>query len=139
MNLKDCRDMQLKPQHTDRPIWVLPDGHIYLEASSPYYHQAYDFLVAIAEPVSRPEFVHEYKLTPYSLYAAVAVSIDTDSIIKVLNRLSKTPVPDSVETFIRACTVSYGKAKLVLKHNKHYIESPFPEVLRELLKNPTVR
>lgn len=51
--------------------------------------QAYDFLVAIAEPVSRPEFVHEYKLTPYSLYAAVAVSIDTDSIIKVLNRLSK--------------------------------------------------
>ena len=51
----------------------------------------------------------------------------------------QTPVPDSVETFIRACTVSYGKAKLVLKHNKHYIESPFPEVLRELLKNPTVR
>lgn len=48
-------------------------------------------------------------------------------------------MPGSVETFIRACTVSYGKAKLVLKHNKHYIESPFPEVLRELLKNPTVR
>ncbi|CAM9584486.1 unnamed protein product, partial [Hapterophycus canaliculatus] len=101
--------------------------------------EAYDFLVAISEPVSRPEFVHEYKLTPYSLYAAVAVSIDTDSIVKVLNRLSKTPVPDSVETFIRACTVSYGKAKLVLKHNKHYIESPFPEVLRELLKNPTAK
>ena len=39
MNLKDCRDMPLKPQHADRPIWVLPDGHIYLEASSPYYHQ----------------------------------------------------------------------------------------------------
>lgn len=39
MNLKDCRDLQLKPQHADRPIWVLPDGHIYLEASSPYYHQ----------------------------------------------------------------------------------------------------
>lgn len=39
MNLKDCRDMPLKPQHADRPIWVLPDGHIYLEASSLYYHQ----------------------------------------------------------------------------------------------------
>ncbi|CAN0455034.1 unnamed protein product, partial [Hapterophycus canaliculatus] len=39
LNLKDCRDLQLKPQHDDRPIWVLPDGHIYLEASSPYYHQ----------------------------------------------------------------------------------------------------
>lgn len=51
----------------------------------------------------------------------------------------QTVVPESVETFIRACTLSYGKAKLVLKHNKHYIESPFPEVLRELLKNSTVR
>ena len=53
--------------------------------------------MAIAEPVARPEFVHEYKLTPYSLYAAVAVSIDTDSIIKVLNRLSKV---------MRVCSVS---------------------------------
>ncbi|CAM9161480.1 unnamed protein product, partial [Choristocarpus tenellus] len=52
---------QLKAQHENRPIWVLPDGHIFLEAMSPYYTQAYDFLVAISEPVSRPEFVHEYK------------------------------------------------------------------------------
>ena len=49
--------------------------------------------MAIAEPVARPEFVHEYKLTPYSLYAAVAVSIDTESIIKVLSRLSKVRYP----------------------------------------------
>lgn len=60
------------------------------------------------------------------------------SRVAILCRFWQTPVPDSVETFIRACTVSYGKAKLVLKHNKHYIESPFPEVLRELLKNATV-
>lgn len=38
-NLKPCQDLQLKPTHVDRPIWVLPDGHIYLEAFSPYYHQ----------------------------------------------------------------------------------------------------
>ena len=61
--------------------------------------QAYDFMVAIAEPVSRPEFVHEYKLTAYSLYAAVAVSIDTESIIRVLNRLSKTEVPEEVNRY----------------------------------------
>lgn len=60
------------------------------------------------------------------------------SRVAILFQFWQTPVPDSVETFIRACTVSYGKAKLVLKHNKHYIESPFPEVLRELLKNATV-
>lgn len=49
--------------------------------------------MAIAEPVARPEFLHEYKLTPYSLYAAVATNIDTESIVKVLNRFSKNVLP----------------------------------------------
>ena len=37
----------------------------------------------LAEPVSRPEFVHEYKLTSYSLYAAVSVGLQTHDIIEV--------------------------------------------------------
>ena len=72
-----------------RPLWVCPDGRIFLETFSPVYRQAYDFLIAIAEPVCRPECVHEYVLTPHSLYAAVSVGLDTQTIIAVLNRLSK--------------------------------------------------
>ena len=53
------------------------------------YRQAYDFLIAIAEPVCRPECVHEYVLTPHSLYAAVSIGLNTQTIITVLNRLSK--------------------------------------------------
>jgi DNA excision repair protein ERCC-3 len=37
----------------------------------------------------RPNLVHEYKLTAYSMYAAVSVGLETESIIEVLNRLSK--------------------------------------------------
>jgi DNA excision repair protein ERCC-3 len=33
--------------------------------------------------------MHEYQLTPYSLYAAVSVGLSTEDIIAVLNRLSK--------------------------------------------------
>jgi DNA excision repair protein ERCC-3 len=33
--------------------------------------------------------MHEYKLTPHSLYAAVSVGLDTPTILQVLNRLSK--------------------------------------------------
>lgn len=68
---------------------MCPDGRIFLETFSPVYRQAYDFLIAIAEPVCRPECVHEYVLTPHSLYAAVSVGLDTQTIIAVLNRLSK--------------------------------------------------
>ena len=133
------KTMTLKRDHMNRPCWITPDAHIFLEAFSPHYQGAYDFLVAIGEPVSRPKFIHEYRLTEDSLYAAVALSIDTDKIVKTLNRLCKTDVPPAVVTYIRNCTYTFGKAKLVLKDNRFYVESQFPEVLRELLKNPTIR
>ena len=134
----DFSDLALKPDHIQRPCWVCPDGNIYLEAFHDLYEKAYDFLVAIAEPVARPEFVHQYKLTPYSLYAAVATNIETESIITVLQRLSKNALPKEVKQFVRDCTSKYGKAKLVLKHNKFYVESEFPMVLRELLRDQTI-
>ena len=137
---EECRDytavLSLKPDHASRPLWVTKENLIYLEAFSPIYHQAYDFLVAIAEPESRPEFIHTYRLTENSLYAAVAVSIDTESIILVLNRLCKTNLPTEVEDFIRTCTYTFGKAKIVLKENNFFIESKYPDVLKELLRNP---
>jgi DNA excision repair protein ERCC-3 len=51
-----------------------------LEAFSPLYRDATDFLIAIAEPVSRPTYIHEYILTPYSLYAAVSVGLTKNEI-----------------------------------------------------------
>lgn len=78
-----------------------PDGHIFLEAFSPVYKYAQDFLVAIAEPVCRPNHVHEYKLTAYSLYAAVSVGLQTSDIVEYLQKLSKTSVPDGIVQFIK--------------------------------------
>lgn len=50
-------DLQvLKKDHVERPLWISSDDHhIFLEVkgSSPIAQQAQDFLVAIAEPVSR--------------------------------------------------------------------------------------
>lgn len=132
------KELVLKPDHEHRPIWISKDRLIFLEAFSSLYQQAYDFLVAIAEPESRPEFIHTYRLTENSLNAAVAISIDADSIIKVLNRLCKTNVPAEVVKFIKDTTYTFGKAKIVLKNNSYYVESKYPEILKELLKNPVI-
>lgn len=35
--------------------------------------------------------------------------------------------------------MSFLQVKLVLKHNKYFIESPFPEVLQKLLKDPVIQ
>lgn len=49
----------------------------------------------------RPTNVHEYKLTAYSLYAAVSVGLQTNDIIEYLRRLSKTTLPDGIVEFIK--------------------------------------
>ncbi|CAL8404058.1 unnamed protein product [Boreogadus saida] len=137
---KDYRtQMLLKNDHSSRPLWVAPDGHIFLEAFSPVYKYAQDFLVAIAEPVCRPVHEHEYKLTAYSLYAAVSVGLQTSDIVEYLQKLSKTSVPDGIIQFIKLCTVSYGKVKMVLKHNRYFVESAFPEVIQNLLQDSVIR
>ena len=89
----DFSYLKLKPDHFSRPIWISPnDGRIILESFSPLAEQAQDFLITIAEPISRPSHIHEYRITAYSLYAAISVGLETDDIILVLNRLSKVPV-----------------------------------------------
>ncbi|XP_010494234.1 PREDICTED: DNA repair helicase XPB1-like [Camelina sativa] len=60
---RDFTDLELKPDHGNMPLWACADGRIFLETFSPLYKQAYDFLIAIAEPVCRPESMHEYNLT----------------------------------------------------------------------------
>ncbi|KAJ1853177.1 DNA repair helicase RAD25 [Coemansia sp. RSA 1822] len=135
----DYSYLKLKPDHNSRPLWICPQSrHIVLEAFSPIAELAIDFLIAISEPVSRPSYIHEYKLTPFSLQAAVSVGLDTNDIIEVLNRLSKVPVPPDVIEFINQCTKSYGKVKVVLKHNKYYVESRYPNILQRLLRDPVI-
>ena len=68
--IQDFSGLKLKKDHESRPLWITPNCLIILEASSPIYQQAYDFLVAIAEPVARPQYVHRYMLTANSLYVS---------------------------------------------------------------------
>ena len=51
---RDWSNLKLKQDHAARPLWINPeDRTLILEAFSPIAEQAQDFLVAIAEPVSR--------------------------------------------------------------------------------------
>ncbi|KAI7835846.1 hypothetical protein COHA_010244 [Chlorella ohadii] len=136
---RDFSSLQLKPDHYNRPLWVCPDARVFLETFSPVYKQAYDFLIAIAEPVSRPEWIHEYQLTPHSLYAAVSIGLECDTILAVLNRLSKNVLPADIRRFVRACTQNYGKVKLVLQQNRFFVESPHPDILRQLLRDTVIK
>ena len=54
-------------------------------------------------------------------------------------RLSKTSIPEEIIEFIRLCTLSYGKVKLLLKENRYFIESSHVEVIQKLLNDPVIQ
>ncbi|KAI1106273.1 DNA repair helicase RAD25 [Jackrogersella minutella] len=136
---RDFSYLPLKPDYKNRPIWIDPQrGRIILENFSTLAQQAKDFLITVAEPLSRPTFIHEYALTSHSLYAAVSVGLQPQDIINTLERFSKTPVPESIIGFIGSCASSYGKVKLVIKDTKYFVESTDAEVLQKLLKDPVI-
>ncbi|OHE92339.1 DNA repair helicase rad25 [Colletotrichum orchidophilum] len=136
---RDFSFLQLKPDYQNRPLWIDPaKGRIFLESFNPLAEQAQDFLITIAEPISRPSFVHEYALTTHSLYAAVSVGLSPQDIINTLDRFLKMPLPDSIRKFIEGCTQSFGKVKLVLKNTKYFVESTDPVILQKLLKDSVI-
>eukprot|EP00168_Porphyra_purpurea_P017850 TRINITY_DN6374_c0_g1_i10.p1 TRINITY_DN6374_c0_g1~~TRINITY_DN6374_c0_g1_i10.p1 ORF type:complete len:259 (+),score=90.78 TRINITY_DN6374_c0_g1_i10:230-1006(+) len=134
---QDFSTLELKPDHEARPVWVAGDGRIFLETFSPLYKQAYDFLVAISEPQSRPDVVHEYCLSKPALQSAVSVGLDGDSIVSVLSRLCKTALPPVVAAYIRKHTRTFGKAKIILFRGKHYIQT-FEESVARLFLNDSI-
>jgi len=122
-------DYELKPDHSARPLWIYEEdqgrgaARILLETHSPYFKQAQDFLVAIAEPVNRPRMIHEYKLTAHSLYAAVSIGLDTEKIVSRLSLLSKTSLPKAIENYIRDNTANVGKILFVLRRKEYFLET----------------
>ena len=133
------QDLPLKPDHESRPLWVDPlRARIILESFSPLASQAQDFLTTVAEPQSRPTHLHEYTITQHSLYAAVSIGLNPNDIINVLDRLSKSPVSESIRDWITTNTNHFGKLKLVLKHNTYFLESDDPETLQILLKDSII-
>jgi hypothetical protein len=129
----------LKAGHETRPFWVTPSGTVFLETTSRHYEAARDFLVSVAEPVSRPDFVHEYRLDKNALFAAASMGMDADVVLSALERLSKVPLAPSVRRFVTAATTGYGKAKVVLRRGRYFVESSYPSALRLLARHPTIR
>ncbi|UKK02292.2 DNA repair helicase [Theileria orientalis] len=138
-NFRDYSKLRLKDSHLTRPLWVCPDGYIYLELFTPVSKQALDFIVTIAEPVCRPELIHEYQVTVFSLYTAVSVGLTIDELLNNLNKFSKNVLPPKLKDAILNTASSFGKIKLVLRDNRYWIESFERKELDFLLTNQEIR
>lgn len=78
-------------------------------------------------------FIFQYKLTAYSLYAAVSVGLQTQDIIEYLKRLSKTSIPDGIIEFIKLCTLSYGKVSRLKFLSKDICSILWRDILNKMI------
>ena len=131
-------DLKLNVDMKNRPLYVCPDGHIFLETFSPFYKPAYDFMISIAEPVSRPKFIHEYQITLYSIFAAVSIGLTADEIIQVLSMLSKCELADELIHNLKKTIAAVGKLKLILRNNRYFVESPELALLQRIANDEVI-
>ncbi|KAL8702005.1 MAG: hypothetical protein Q9201_004612 [Fulgogasparrea decipioides] len=137
--ISDLSHLDLKPDHEHRPMWIdARKARVTLESFSTLAQKASEFLTTIAEPLSRPSYFHEYAMTVHSLYAAVSTGMTAKDIFFGLNLLSKTPIPPEIKDFIIECTRAYGKVKLVLKHNRYFLETAEYDILKQLLQDEVI-
>jgi DNA excision repair protein ERCC-3 len=138
-------NMTLVDNHENKPIWIGgnrengSDNRIFIEVKSPHYNNASKFILSIAEPMNRPDYIHEYHMTKHSLYAAASVHFDSDAIEKTLLLYSKnTALPPAVKNFIKKHCTSYGKAKLVLRNQQYFIEAVDHATINTIKRIPEV-
>eukprot|EP00750_Incisomonas_marina_P019480 INCI3438.1.p1 GENE.INCI3438.1~~INCI3438.1.p1 ORF type:complete len:1025 (-),score=174.55 INCI3438.1:1391-4171(-) len=132
----DFSDLEREPRHKDAPLWVCPNGDIYLEAYSPFYQKAKEFLQQCAEPKSRPQFIHKYTLTSQSIYSAVSVGLTGEHILNKLRIFSKLKIPVPVKSFVSKTAEACGTVQMALVKGRYYVESESQAALLVLLNEP---
>ncbi len=98
-----------------------------------------EFIIAVAEPVSRPRFIHEYVITDVSLHSAVALGLSGAVIVKKLDLLCKTSLPAALVRFITHSTRHAGKLRLVLFNSRYSLETTHLQILEDVARLPAVR
>ena len=88
------------------------DHTVLLEVDNPLYTEARDALARFAELVKSPEHIHTYRVTPLSIWNARAVGETAETIVGMLRRFSKYPLPDHVAVSVRDFASRYGCLKL---------------------------
>ncbi|KAF2769763.1 DNA repair helicase rad25 [Teratosphaeria nubilosa] len=135
----DFSDEVLKADHRLRPLWIdRHNGRIVLETFSPGFKLAQQLLINIAEPQSRTTNMHEYTISTHSLFAAVSVGLNEAEILERLDTFSKTKLPEGIINFVKNSTSSFGKVRLVLKHNRYFVESSEAAILQKLLRESAI-
>jgi len=121
------------------PLIVQGDRSILVEVDNPRYAEARDALAPFAELEKSPEHIHTYRLSALSLWNAAAAGHTADSMIDVLERYSKFPLPSNLAVDIAEQVSRYGRVRLEKSDDKLRLVCSDRPLLEELIRQPKVR
>lgn len=124
--------------HMQNPLIVQSDRSVLLEADHPQYEDARDVLARFAELEKSPEHIHTYRISPLSLWNAAASGLDAETILDMLNRLSKYEVPQNISREITEFIARYGQIRLIKRDDKLILETDDPVLMAEVSGLPSV-
>ncbi|MEN0062548.1 MAG: DNA repair helicase XPB [Myxococcota bacterium] len=117
----------------ENPLIVQGDHSLLLETQNPHHEAARDDLLAFAELVKSPEYIHTWRLTALSLWNAAAAGHTADEVLERLTRWAKYPIPENIPVVIQEHMSRYGTLRLVSDGPTLRLEVDHPSDLQELL------
>jgi DNA excision repair protein ERCC-3 len=97
----------------DNPLIAQSDHTLLLETQSPRFEAARDALLAFAELVKSPEYIHTWRITHLSLWNAAAAGHSADEVIASLREYARYPIPENLPVTIREVMSRYGRLRLL--------------------------
>ena len=125
--------------HPENPLIVQSDRTILLETEHPDFIEVRNQLMAFAELVKSPEYVHTYRITPLSLWNAAAAGLDVQRIIAFLTRYSKFEVPASLIREIEASISRYGMLRLEQREKQLVLVGKDALIIDEVSTYPIIK
>ncbi|APT93038.1 helicase [Corynebacterium phocae] len=121
------------------PLIVQSDKTVLLEVDHEFAGEARAALAPFAELERAPEHVHTYRITPLALWNARAAGFDAESLVDVLERYSRFPVPQALLIDVAETMSRFGRVR-ILSHPAHglVLESAEVPILEELRRHKKI-
>jgi DNA excision repair protein ERCC-3 len=116
----------------ENPLIAQSDLTLLLETASPRFEAARDALLAFAELVKSPEYVHTWRITNLSLWNAAAAGHTADEVVETLRQFARYPLPEGLAATVRDRMRRYGRLRLVRDGDALRLEADDPVDLVEL-------
>jgi DNA excision repair protein ERCC-3 len=120
------------------PLIVQGDGTLLLEVRHPKYNEVRDALSPFAELIKSPDYIHTYRITPLSLWNAAALGLRAETVLDVLEKYAKFPVPAQIRVEITETMSRFGQLQLFVRDNELVLAASEAHIMESILQYASI-